>query len=286
MLLISTFCIAMSSALIHQAGDLPALEKQFFRSVTMILLSCTTIIGNTHELQVKRDYVVPLILRGLFGATAASCNFYSIDHLPLATANMLAKLAPFFTVIFAWLFLKERLKPINVIALLTAFTGVFFAVGPKWGGEFEMFAVLMGFCSGLFGGAAFTSLRACDKRGAPNAVTVLSFSFASLLYSIPTMLFGYHPITLAQLLFIVASGLIATIGHFCIAMAYRYAPPGKVSVFDYCQIIWSALLGIVMFGQIPGLFSVIGYAIIIGTGVMVFAFEGRAAKQEKPVQGQ
>lgn len=278
MLLISTFCIALSSALIHQAGDIPALEKQFVRSAVMILLSCSTVVGNTHELQVKRDYAVPLVLRGLFGAIACSCNFYSIDHLPLATANMLAKLAPFFTVIFAWMFLKEKLKPINVVALITAFVGVFFAIRPgaQSGEELEWLAVMMGFGSGLFGGAAFTSLRACDRTGAPNTVTVLSFSICCLLFSIPTMVFGYVPMDLHQILFLIASGLVATVGHFCIAMAYRYAPPGNISVFDYCQIVWSALLGIVMFGQVPGVFSLLGYGIIIGTGVMVFLSEGRS----------
>ena len=268
-LLCSTFCIALCSGFIHLAGDLPALEKQFVRSSVMIILSISTVIHSKSELQVKRDFALPLVLRGLFGAIACSCNFYAIDHLPLATANMLAKLAPFFTVLFAWLFLKEKLRPVNVLALVFAFIGVLFAVRPG-GGSIEPMGAVMGIASGLFGGAAFASLRACDKKGASNTVTVMSFSVGTLLFSVPTMIFSFQPISLNQILILVASGLIATAGHFCIAMAYRFAPPSKVSVFDYCQIVWSALIGFVMFGQRPGLFSLIGYAIIILTGVMVF----------------
>lgn len=269
MLVISTFCIAMSSALIHMAGDLPALEKQFVRSVVMLAFSSITVMRNKSELKVRKEYALPLFLRGLCGAISCSFNFYAIDHLPLATANMLAKLAPFFTVIFAWLFLKEKIRKINIAALIVAFIGVAFAVGIS-DGTVQPFPAFTGIMSGVMGGAAFTALRACDKKGAPNAVTVISFSLGTLIFSIPTMLFGYVPMSLSQLLWLIGSGVIATVGHFCIAMAYRYAAPAKVSVFDYCQIVWSALLGIVFFWQIPSLHSIVGYCIIIATGVAVF----------------
>ena len=70
--------------------------------------------------------------------------------------------------------------------------------------------------------------------------------------------------SLKQLAFLVLAGLAAAVGQFGITSAYRYAPAKKLSVFDYVQVIFAALWGMLFFGEIPTVMSVIGYVIIIG----------------------
>ena len=70
-----------------------------------------------------------------------------------------------------------------------------------------------------------------------------------------------------QLLCLVMAGLSATVGQFGITSAYKYAPAKEISVFDYTQVIFAAILGMLFLGEVPTVLSFIGYAVIIGVAV-------------------
>ena len=67
-----------------------------------------------------------------------------------------------------------------------------------------------------------------------------------------------------QLLFLIIAGMSAAVGQFGITTAYKYAPAKKLSVFDYLQVIFAALWGIIFLQELPTVLSIIGYVIIIG----------------------
>ena len=71
-----------------------------------------------------------------------------------------------------------------------------------------------------------------------------------------------------QLTYLILAGAAASLGQFSITNAYKYAPAKEISVFDYTQVVFAALLGIIFLGQIPELLSIIGYVIIIGIAVL------------------
>lgn len=73
-----------------------------------------------------------------------------------------------------------------------------------------------------------------------------------------------------QLLWLLAAGLAAAGGQFTITAAYLRAPAREISVYDYSQILFASGLGFVLFGQIPDLWSVAGYAVIVGAAVALF----------------
>ena len=77
---------------------------------------------------------------------------------------------------------------------------------------------------------------------------------------------------------LVGSGVSAAIAQFCITTAYSYAPAKEVSIYDYSQIIFSALLGFILFSQLPDIWSFIGYVIICGVGVAMFFYNNRKDK--------
>ena len=66
------------------------------------------------------------------------------------------------------------------------------------------------------------------------------------------------------------AGLSATLGQFSITAAYTYAPAGELSVYDYSQIIFAALLGLISLGEVPDVMSIMGYVIICGAGIVMF----------------
>ena len=79
--------------------------------------------------------------------------------------------------------------------------------------------------------------------------------------------------SLQQLLLLIGAGLMAAGGQFSITAAYTHAPGKDISVYDYTQILFAALLGFFVLGQIPDLFSIIGYVIIIGIAVFSFVYQ-------------
>ena len=111
-------------------------------------------------------------------------------------------------------------------------------------------------------------------------VCYLCFSLFSCLVSIPALIFDYHHMEPKQLIFLILAGLSAAVGQFGITSAYKCAPAKDISVFDYTQVLFAALWGILFLGEIPVTLSIIGYIIIIGVAV----FRWHKARKESNLQ--
>ena len=96
---------------------------------------------------------------------------------------------------------------------------------------------------------------------------VLFFSAFSTLASLPFMIFGYQPMTSAQVAILLGAGISATVGQFGITAAYRLARPRELAVYDYANVAFAAVLGFLVFGQVPDAFSWLGIAMIVAMGV-------------------
>ena len=84
--------------------------------------------------------------------------------------------------------------------------------------------------------------------------------------------------TLDQLLYLLAAGIFASLAQFALTLAYKYAPASEISVFDYSQILFSAILGILFLNEIPDLYSFMGYLLIICAYLGVFIYNYRRNK--------
>ena len=98
------------------------------------------------------------------------------------------------------------------------------------------------------------------------------FSAFSCIVTLPYLIVDYSPMTIAQLVILICAGIAAAGGQFSITAAYSYAPAREISVFDYTQIIFAALMGFIAFGDIPDKFSIIGYVIICSVSVAMFLY--------------
>ncbi|MFC2716585.1 MAG: EamA family transporter, partial [Stomatobaculum longum] len=108
-------------------------------------------------------------------------------------------------------------------------------------------------------------------------VIILAFSVFSCVTVLPLMLAGYEPMGTRQLAFLLLSGCAAALGQLGITMAYTYAPAKEISVYDYIQVVFAALFGFLLFGELPDLLSVFGYVLIVGTAVYRFLASKKTA---------
>lgn len=274
----SAFCFALMNCFVRLSGDLPTVQKSFFRNFIAALMALMLILKKGTGFDYKIKDMPLYIVRSVMGTLGILCNFYAVDHLNVSDASMLNKLSPFFAIIFSYIFLREKPKFIQGIGVITAFIGSLFIIKPSM--DFTAFLpALIGFTGGMGAGAAYTAVRALGSRGVKGPLIVFFFSAFSCIVVLPFIIFNYAPMTGAQLLFLILAGVSAAGGQFTITAAYSNAPAKEISVFDYFQVVFAAALGFFLFGQIPDVYSVIGYVIICGTAVAAFLYNGREQAQ-------
>ena len=266
-ILFAAFGFSLMSFFVRISGDIPTMEKAFFRNAVAIIASLILLIRSGEKIRIKKGCMGDIFLRCVFGTSGLIANFYAIDKLNIADANMLNKLSPFFAILISIPILKEKPKKIDILAVLVAFLGAMLIVRPT-GSNMQLVPALIGLYGGFGAGAAYVFVRKLGKKGERTPIIVLCFSIFSTAVSIPFIAVNYVPLKPMQLICLVMAGLSATIGQFGITSAYKYAPAKEISVFDYTQVIFAAILGMLFLGELPQAMSFIGYVIIIGVAVL------------------
>ncbi|SCY33732.1 EamA domain-containing membrane protein RarD [Pseudobutyrivibrio sp. AR14] len=266
-ILLAAFGFSLMTFFVRISGDLPTMQKVFFRNSVALIVAVSVMIRSKEKIVVGKGNRLGLFLRCFFGTTGVICNFYAIDRLGIADANMLNKLSPFFAILLSIVILKEIPNKFDIITTVIAFIGALFIIRPT-GAVSSFFPAIMGLIGGFGAGAAYVFVRKISNNGVKTPVIVASFSLFSCLVTLPFLIFDYSPMSLKQLGFLVMAGVAASLGQFSITTAYKYAPAKEISVFDYTQVIFAALLGFAFFGEIPVVLSFVGYGIIITVAVI------------------
>ena len=261
------------------SGDLPTMQKVFFRNAVAFVIAALTMIKSKDRFYVAKGNRFDILMRCVFGTSGVIANFYAIGRLDLSDANMLNKLSPFFAIILSIPILKEKPTKTDVWATIIAFIGALFIIRPS-GTNLQLIPALSGLYGGFGAGTAYVFVRKLGKKGEKTAIIVLCFSLFSCLVSLPALIFDYHHMEPKQLIFLILAGLSAAVGQFGITSAYKCAPAKDISVFDYTQVLFAALWGILFLGEIPVTLSIIGYIIIIGVAV----FRWHKARKESNLQ--
>ena len=271
-IILAGFSFSMMNMFVRLSGDLPFYQKAFFRNFIAFLVSSvmmTIDFTKGKKYSIKKPMIKYLFMRAFFGTIALVCNFYAVDNLVISDASMLNKMSPFFAIIGCYFIMKEKLSLFQGIIVVTAFIGSLFIIKPSFM-NMSLFPALIGFLSGIGAGLAYAMVRKLGSMGLKGTAVVFSFSAFSTITLLPVVIATYQPMSLYQLSMLLLAGLSATMGQFSITAAYYHAPAKELSVYEYSQVVFSALLGFIAFSQIPDIYSVFGYIIIISAGVVMF----------------
>lgn len=281
-IMLSASSFAVMSFFVTLTGDLPFMQKAFFRNIIALAVSSVVLIKERpgkEVLNLKGNWGW-LFLRAFFGSIGLFCNFYAVDRIMLADASMLQKMSPFFAVILSIFILKEKPSWKQMLLVVAAFLSSMLVVKPTFLGN-DHFAYFIGLLGGFGAGAAYTFVRKLTSRGVYAPFIVFFFSLFSFLLTLPFMLYNATPMTMKQLVLLILAGCAAASGQFCVTAAYKAAPAKKISVYDYTQIIVSALLGFIFLNQIPDFLSILGYLLVITMGVIMFLLNRREESGSK-----
>ena len=267
----AAFFFALMNLFVKLSGDLPVWQKSMFRNLVAMFIALFVVIKDRTSLRIEKKNYLPMAIRCIAGTVGVICNFYAIGKLNIADASMLNKLSPFFAIIFSVFILREKPKKVEWITIIVAFVGALFVIKPTF--NMESFPAMMGMLSGMGAGLAYACVRKLGTNGVAGPVIVFFFSMFSCLSVLPCVIATYEPMTFAQLAFLIMAGLSAAGGQFSITAAYSRAPAKEISVFDYTQVLFAALLSFVILGDLPDWLSFAGYAVIIGVAIFKWKYE-------------
>ena len=266
-ILLAAFGFSLMTFFVRISGDLPTMQKAFFRNFVALIVASSAIIESGEGFHIGKGNRLDMFLRSAFGTAGLIANFYAVDRLGIADANMLNKLSPFFAIILSIFILKEIPSRFDILTTIIAFIGALFIIRPT--GTFTaVFPALVGLFGGFGAGTAYVFVRKVSNKGVKTPVIVFAFSLFSCLVTLPFLIADYTPMAPIQWLYLILAGVSASLGQFSITTAYKYAPAKEISVFDYTQVIFAALLGILFLGEVPVAQSIIGYTIIIGVALI------------------
>lgn len=273
-IIIAAFGFSGMSLFVKLSGDLPAFQKAFFRNFVALIFIFFVILKNKEGFIPDKKSIPDILLRSIFGTVGLVCNFYAIGYLNLSDANMLNKLSPFFSILFSFLILKEKPNFVQLLGVVAAFLGSVLIIKPGFDNP-AVIPAIAGLIGGMGAGIAYTFVRRLGFKKENSNRIIFWFSLFSCTVCLPLMIIPFKPMSILQTVFLIFAGIFACIGQLGITRAYMCAPAKEISVYDYTQVIFAAILGYFVFGDLPDILSVSGYLLIIGAGIAMFFYNKR-----------
>lgn len=219
------------------------------------------------------------VLRGVTGASAMICTFYSFVHLPLADANALSFARALFLVVLAALFLGERVGLRRGLATLIGFAGVLIMLRPS--GSMEP-AALVALFGALLVSIAVIFVKMLARTEPQSTLIFYSGLFATLVSAIPALLHWVPP-TAAEFLLLGMMGALAVAAQACFIRAYSEAEATALAPFDYTRLLFAAGADMVVFAIFPDLWSLAGALIIAASTLYIVHREHQLGRRPLPV---
>ncbi|EKS1590042.1 DMT family transporter [Staphylococcus pseudintermedius] len=266
-ILISAIGFSFMAVFFRLSGDLPVFQKSLARNFVAMFIPLFFILKYKQPFFGKLSSQPLLVTRSVLGLMGVLLNIYAIDHMVLSDADILMKLNPFWTILLSLIFLKEFIQKYQITSMVIAIIGMLFVVKPEFSSD--VIPAIVGLLSGVFAASAYTAVRALSTREAPYTI-VFYFSFFSVIVLIPFVAFTFETMSLIQIVYLILAGLSAAVGQIGITVAYSYAPAKDISIFTYASIIFTAIIGFILFNESPDFYAIIGYIIILSASYYMF----------------
>ncbi|MBE4909162.1 DMT family transporter [Bacillus luteolus] len=260
----SAFTFSIMNVFVKAASvTIPVSEIVFFRSVIGALL--IFLLMRRAQVAFSKKGIPMLVLRGVLGALYLLAYFFTIAHIPLGDASILAHLSPFFAILLSIYFLKERMTRGMLLLFPLFVLGAMFLINPFSYESYTVYA-LVGVLSAFLAACAATSIRFLTKSH-HNYEIVFYFLAAGTIVSLPLMWNEFVVPSLTGWFYLICIGVVSLIGQLVLTSAFTHENIIVVEVVRYIGIFFNVFWGFVFWGEVLSIYSVIGGAIIIGASI-------------------
>ena len=252
-------------------ADLHPFEINFFRNVFSLLVLAPVILR--HGLRHLRTRRLGLhAFRGVIYGCSQLAFFLALIMIPLAKVSALSFTAPLFTTVTAVIVLGEVIRFRRITALGVGFAGTWIILRPGVV-EVELGSILV-LLGSLGWGASMIVVKILSRSDSSISITFYGALFVSPIALIAAIPFWETP-TLAELAWLAAIGIIATLSNLCFNQAIKEADLTVLLPFDFTRLIWAAIIGYLVFAEAPSIWTWVGGAMIFVAATYLAIRESR-----------
>jgi len=277
----SGLAFSLMSVCVKATGErIPVSELVFARATISIIITRFFLYKNKINPWGYQKRL--LIIRGLLGTIALFCIFKALTILPIATATVIQYIYPTFTVICAYIILKEFILRRIVYSIIIGWIGIFLVTQPEFTANNNIQETISGIIIAILGALmtslAYICVRKLSLKEHP-LVIIYYFPLVSIPLSIPFIINYFVLPTGTDWLWIIGIGIFTQIGQLCITEGLRLLPAGQATSLNYSQVIFASIWGVLIFQEtITSSIYLGGFCVLTSTIISISASKTSQAK--------
>lgn len=224
--------------------------------------------------------------RGVMGTLSMGLGFAGLAYLPLPEVTAIGYAAPLLAVVFAAMYLDERVPVLNRLAVALGLCGVLVVLYPRFtlldgstSGYSELLGVALVLGCAVFAALAQTVVRKLLETDR-TPIIVLWFSVTATILSLLTFPFGWVMPVPVDFVALVASGVVGAFAQILMTESYRHAGASTISPLDYASLLFAIMIGYAVFDEVPSLSLLFGAPLVILAGVLVAISKGETRRRD------
>ena len=273
----STFLFALMNVMVKMLEGIPSHEIVLFRSVITLIITFY-LMRRSNIAPLGKSHHLVMVGRGLAGSVALLIFFYTIKHLPLATAVTVAYLSPIFTIIFASLLLREHVNWKQWLFFTFSFLGIIFINGIELNDDTTI--VLLGVLGASFSGLAYNALR--KTAGFVDPLVVVFF-LPLITIPIITPFCVQHWVTPHgwEWLILLGVGVVTQFAQLNMTKAYQMERAGAIANWAYLGVVFALIFGYFLFDERYDAIAIAGMLIVVAGIILNFLYVNRVTSAKR-----
>jgi drug/metabolite transporter (DMT)-like permease len=275
LIVVAFFCVAVMSALGKAAAHVPTGTIVFFQNFISLVLFLPWVLR--HGVSGVRTSRIGLhILRAIAGLLSQVLMFVAVKRMPLMDAVLLSNSAPLFIPLITWAWLKEKIGGIVWASLVVGFVGVILILKPTSALISNPIA-LIATSAAIFSAFALVTVNQLSVTETTERILFYYFLISSIA-SLPFAIAEWHAPTIHEWIYLVGIGIFMAASQLLIILAYRQASAGRIAPFNYSVVVFSGLIGWLVWKNTPDMLSLIGVVLVTVGGILSTKFGGPASR--------
>lgn len=256
-----------SQQIIDGIQSYPVPEIILFRSLITFLICCAVIrIKKIPFFGVNKKW---LLIRGVFGTTALTIFFFTLDNLPLAVATTVQYLSPIFTVIIATFLVSEKVRKIQWLFMLVAFSGIAMLGASKFLSQnnsvsnIDPLWVLLGVLSAVLSGVAYNAIVKCQNTDHPVTVVMYFPLIATPIMLAYVVFIEFVMPRGVEWILVLIIGVFTQIAQIFMTKAFHSDNTATITPFKYFGSIYAFFIGLFLFGEVISFYGISSIILIL-----------------------
>ena len=268
-MLISTLAFTFLNVFVKSLHAFDVYQIVFFRAFGSLFFTVPFLIR--HKISVLGNRKALLVLRSIFGLFSMTLFFMALKHISMGTAVSIRYIAPIFAALFALIFLKEKIKPIQWLFFLIAFSGVLILKG--FGEVISSLGILYAFLSAVFVGLVYITIRKIGSNDHPVVIVNYFMVISTVIGGILSIKNWNNPVGYEWLIFL-SLGVFGYVAQLFMTKAFQVEETNQIAPLKYLEVLFTTIMGLIWFNETYDIYIIIGMLVII-TGLSLNMIVGR-----------